>query len=65
MSYLRRDILSLYRKLLQLHYKLPNEIKDVGVAYIKDEFKKHKDLQNEEMIRKFIAEWKVNLIIKP
>lgn len=55
----RREILSLYKKLLQLHNKLPKEFKEVGVIYIREEFKSHKKIEDPIVIKKFMNEWKV------
>jgi hypothetical protein len=56
----RIEVLSLYRRLLRLHQRLPKELKDVGTIYIRDEFQRHKNLTEKISIQQFMTEWTVN-----
>ena len=53
--------MSLYRRLLRLHTELPEDFKRLGVGYIRDEFKRHKDLKDEQNIKQFVNEWQVRV----
>ena len=50
-----------YRKCLKLHNSFPQRMKLIGNAYIKDEFKRHHDPDNEdfkaEQYTLFLQEW--------
>lgn len=51
----------LYRRLLKSHHSLPVEMKSLGDAYVKDEFRRHKELDNPLQIVGFLTQWKVYL----
>lgn len=53
------QVISLYRRLLRLHQKLPNKLSALGTVYIRSEFKRHRDVNDREIMRKFIKEWEV------
>ena len=55
----RLQVFSLYRQLLRLHRQLPKDISEVGVVYIRDEFKRHKSIEDIKIIQQFMKEWKV------
>ena len=48
----------LYRRLLRLHKRLPEDLRAVGLQFVREEFKKHKDAE-PEFVPKFMAEWTV------
>lgn len=53
---------SLYRSLLRAHAKfLPNEMRELGDAYIKAEFKLHKTVTKPEQLENFFSEWETYL----
>ena len=54
--------LRLYRRVLKLHKHLPLTSKALGDQYVKDEFRRHKNA-NPDQITKFIQEWKVCVYI--
>lgn len=50
--------LSLYRSLLRAHAKhLPTEMRQLGDAYVKSEFRAHKAVTNPEQLQNFFSEW--------
>jgi len=45
----------LYKSILKLHRGLPNEIKEIGDQYVRDEFKRHKTLkESDDQIKVFM-----------
>lgn len=54
--------LRLYRRVLKLHKHLPLTSKALGDQYVKNEFRRHKNA-NADQITKFIQEWKVCLSV--
>ncbi|XP_074653289.1 succinate dehydrogenase assembly factor 3, mitochondrial-like [Tubulanus polymorphus] len=52
-----RQVRQLYKQILQLHRGLPIEMRAMGDQYVKDEFKKHKTV-NETEVDQFINGWK-------
>lgn len=50
--------LRLYRRVLKLHKHLPLTSKALGDQYVKNEFRRHKNA-NPDQITKFIQEWKI------
>lgn len=53
--------LPLYRRILRSHRSLPIEMKSLGDTYVKDEFKKHRDVENPLQIVGFLTQWKIYL----
>ena len=52
---------ALYKAILRLHRGLPLQMKALGDQYVKDEFKRHKDVPgNEAQI--FMGEWTVRIL---
>uniref|UniRef100_A0A8R1TY11 Succinate dehydrogenase assembly factor 3 n=1 Tax=Onchocerca volvulus TaxID=6282 RepID=A0A8R1TY11_ONCVO len=49
--------LILYKRILRLHYGLPKEMRIIGDLYIKDEFRRHKNVSSEQALI-FLKEWK-------
>ncbi|XP_007937972.1 succinate dehydrogenase assembly factor 3, mitochondrial [Orycteropus afer afer] len=49
---------ALYRRILLLHRVLPPDLKALGDQYVKDEFKRHKNVGSDEAQR-FLQEWEV------
>ncbi len=48
----------LYKSVLRLHRGLPDEhMKAIGDSYVKEEFKRHKNVDNPEQIRAFMEAW--------
>lgn len=39
---------TLYKSILKLHRGLPIEVQELGTNYVRDEFKKHKNLKFKE-----------------
>lgn len=52
---------SLYRRILNLHRKMPITLKALGDQYVKDEFKRNKNATLEQA-EEFLQEWKVNIL---
>lgn len=55
----RLFVLGLYRRLLRLHQKLPSDLETLGRVYIQSEFKRHRQLRDEKLIKEFVTEWEV------
>lgn len=51
----------LYKTILRLHRGLPPEIQVLGTNYVRDEFKRHKNC-NEDIAIIFMNEWTVSNI---
>ena len=49
----------LYKIIFQLHKSLPPEMKQIGDAYVRHEFKLHKTAAPEH-VGKFMSEWTVS-----
>ncbi|KAL1140365.1 hypothetical protein AAG570_000297 [Ranatra chinensis] len=52
----RKAVLSLYKILLRLHRGLPEDLQTLGTCYIKDEFRRHK-LVDQQTANTFMVEW--------
>lgn len=48
----------LYRRILRAHRKLPNEMRFMGDAYVKSEFRLTRDTDNPLHIMAFLSQWK-------
>lgn len=48
--------LALYREILRAHRKLPAEMRSLGDAYVKEEFRKHKSAK-AKFLPPFFAAW--------
>ena len=52
------DALRLYRQIMKLHLKkMPEELRNFGDLYIKQEFRLHLDKSDESQMIKFMGEW--------
>ena len=51
---------ALYKAILRLHRGLPLEMKALGDQYVRDEFRRHKDVGPAET-KTFMDEWTVSL----
>eukprot|EP00804_Cyclotella_cryptica_P020774 CCRYP_016604-RA/>CCRYP_016604-RA protein AED:0.09 eAED:0.09 QI:206/1/1/1/1/1/2/145/136 len=50
--------LSLYKSILRAHSKyLPMEMRQLGDAYVKSEFRLHKSVTKTEQLQQFFTEW--------
>ena len=56
----RSTVLRLYKTILRLHQSLPNELRALGNAYVRDEFRRHKTAQRE-YVTNFMVEWSVSI----
>ena len=55
----RKAVLSLYRAILQTHKKkLPSDLRMLGDAYAREEFKAHQKAKPEHLVR-FLQQWTV------
>lgn len=54
-----RQVRALYKGLLKLHRGLPYQLQAMGDQYVKDEFRRHKDVPKAEADI-FMAEWTVS-----
>jgi len=52
--------ISLYRSILRAHKSLPEDMKVLGNAYVKSEFKLHKTVKDEQLTS-FFSEWQTYL----
>ena len=57
----RREVFRLYKRLLRLHESLPEDFATLGRRFVQEEFKKHKDV-SQEQARMFTKEWTVSAI---
>ncbi|EKM57792.1 uncharacterized protein PHACADRAFT_90940 [Phanerochaete carnosa HHB-10118-sp] len=55
----------LYRALLRAHRRLPYEMRSLGDAYIKSEFRSHRSVENPLHIIGFLSQWKMYLDALP
>ncbi len=53
-----KNVLKLYKSLLRLHRGLPHEMRAIGDAYLRDEFRRHKGADAQHS-RVFMQEWTV------
>uniref|UniRef100_A0A915J0X9 Succinate dehydrogenase assembly factor 3 n=1 Tax=Romanomermis culicivorax TaxID=13658 RepID=A0A915J0X9_ROMCU len=53
---LGRQCLTLYKKVLKLHRGLPSDLKCLGDSYVREEFRRHKNV-NEKEATLFHDEW--------
>ena len=52
------EALRLYRSIMKLHLrKMPEELRNLGDLYIKQEFRVHLDKSDPEQMTKFMAGW--------
>lgn len=51
----------LYRRIMRAHRKLDADMRAVGDNYVKDEFHRHKDIDNPLQIIGFLSSWKMYL----
>ena len=51
----------LYKTCLRLHRGLPTQMQIIGDAYVRDEFKRHKKVDNPAQIASFMEAWSVSL----
>lgn len=43
---------TLYKSILKLHRGLPQEVKELGDQYVRDEFRRHRDLKETDDLLK-------------
>ena len=53
-----KNVLKLYKVIFRLHRGLPNELRSIGDAYLREEFKRHRNAE-EAHARVFMQEWTV------
>ncbi len=53
-----KNVLTLYKAIFRLHRSLPPELKAIGDAYLRQEFKQHKDAEPAHAVV-FMQEWTV------
>ncbi|XP_048730995.2 succinate dehydrogenase assembly factor 3, mitochondrial-like isoform X2 [Ostrea edulis] len=54
---------TLYKAILRLHRSLPLEMRAMGDQYVKDEFRRHKQVNAAEA-HVFMQEWTMNAVVK-
>ena len=55
----KEEVLSLLRSLLRAHRKfLPSEMRSLGDAYVRSEFRLHKSASDPNHISQFMTEWR-------
>ena len=54
------EIIALYRRLLRQHDNLPFKMKELGRLYIREEFKKHREVKDVSVLNTFKEEWIVS-----
>ena len=60
MSVSRRQVLTLYKRLLQLQRRMPAPLNTIGVEYIRKEFRQHKEV-GPDHAQSFIQEWQARI----
>lgn len=56
------SVLRLYRRLLRLHQRLPDDtMATIGRQFVREEFRKHKGADSKFVVS-FMKEWTVNLL---
>ena len=55
----RITVLRLYKTIFRLHQSLPQELKELGNRYVREEFHRHKTAQ-PEYVTNFMIEWSVS-----
>ena len=52
--------LALYRDVLRVHRRLPGaHMRFLGDSYVKDEFRRHRGVQDAHQVRTFLHQWQV------
>ena len=51
------EFLKLYRSILRLHRFLPAELRVLGDNYVKNEFRLHRQVRDEQVLTTFFNEW--------
>ena len=51
----------LFKTCLRLHRGLPTQMQIIGDAYVRDEFKRHKAIDNPAQIASFMEAWAVSI----
>lgn len=59
MAMARSEILTLYRRLLRLHDRLPGDFGALGRKFVQEEFKRHKTASPDQA-KMFTQEWTVS-----
>jgi Complex1_LYR-like len=61
----KSSFIQLYRTILQCHkkYLVDDSMRNIGNKYVRNEFKLHKNITNEQQINQFTTEWE-NYIIQ-
>ena len=57
----QQNVKRLYKVIFQLHKSMPSELKEMGNAYVRSEFKLHKTA-TPEYTKTFLAEWSVSSV---
>lgn len=55
----QQNVRVLYKTILRLHRALPQEVRELGDQYVKDEFRRHKNV-GKEHVAPFMMEWAVS-----
>ena len=55
----RVTVLRLYKTILRLHRSLPDELRQLGDQYVREEFRRHKAAQ-PQYVTNFMVEWSVS-----
>ncbi|EIM19194.1 acetate non-utilizing protein, partial [Wallemia mellicola CBS 633.66] len=53
--------IKLYRRLLRIHRTLPKDFRLMGDGYLRDEFRRHQNIDNPLQIIGFLSSWKIYL----
>lgn len=56
----QQNVKRLYKIIFQLHKSMPTELRDMGNAYVRSEFKLHKNASPEHS-KTFLTEWSVSI----
>lgn len=56
----RVTVLRLYKTILRLHRSLPDELRELGNQYVREEFRRHKTAE-PQYVTNFMVEWSVSV----
>ena len=57
----QQNVKRLYKIIFRLHKSLPDELREIGNGYVRNEFKLHKNASPEH-VKTFMSEWGVSCL---
>ena len=59
-----QTVRKLYKTIFRLHRGLPLEMQALGDSYLREEFKRHKTVDDKQQRDVFLGEWTVGIIVQ-